>query len=281
MTHEDTETREVLQRERNQLLEQYDEWAAIPGLILGLAWLVLLVIDLVSGLNPFFNELLNLIWILFIADFAFRLILSPKKITYLKKNWLTALSLILPGLRLFTFVRLLRVVQATRGLRLVRMVTSLNRGMRSLRHTFIRRGFGYVVAVTILVTVVGAAGMFAFETGSSGVGAFKTYSDALFWTAMVITTLGGNDTPITPEGRLLAVMLAVYAFTVFGYVTATLASYFIGQDAQPGGPSTKSLEELKSEIQALRSEIRTHSENSPAQQAPPPLDSPAVTDEHR
>jgi len=256
MEREDSKTKEILQRERSQLLEQYDEWFEIPGLILALAWMVLLVIDLVSGLNPFLNEIFNLIWILFIADFAFRLILVPHKAAYLKENWLTVLSLILPAVRLLQVVRVLRFVQAAHGLRMVRMLTSLNRGVRSLRHTFARRGFGYVVAVTLLVTLVGAAGMFTFETGSTGVGAFKTYGDALFWTVMVMTTLGGNYTPVTPEGRILAVILAVYAFSVFGYVTATLASYFIGLDAQPDAASSKSLEALKSEIQALRSEIQ-------------------------
>jgi hypothetical protein len=34
-----------------------------------------------------------------------------------------------------------------------------------------------------------------------------------------------------PEGRVLGFLLALYSFGVSGYVTATLATYFIGQDA--------------------------------------------------
>lgn len=35
----------------------------------------------------------------------------------------------------------------------------------------------------------------------------------------------------TGEGRTLCVLLSIYAFAVFGYVTAALASFFIGRGA--------------------------------------------------
>jgi len=39
---------------------------------------------------------------------------------------------------------------------------------------------------------------------------------------MIITTLGSAYWPETAEGRMLCVLLALYSFTVFGYVTAAL-----------------------------------------------------------
>jgi len=33
-----------------------------------------------------------------------------------------------------------------------------------------------------------------------------------------------------PKSRLLCLVLAIYEFAVFGYVTATIASFFIGLD---------------------------------------------------
>lgn len=47
-----------------------------------------------------------------------------------------------------------------------------------------------------------------------------------------MTTLGSQVWPQSEEGRLLCFLLALYAFTVFGYVTATLAAFFIGRDAE-------------------------------------------------
>ncbi len=46
-----------------------------------------------------------------------------------------------------------------------------------------------------------------------------------------MTTMGSDYSPKTPEGRVLCFFLALYAFAVFGYVTATLATFFIGRDA--------------------------------------------------
>ena len=47
----------------------------------------------------------------------------------------------------------------------------------------------------------------------------------------MITTMGTDYWPRTNEGRLLCFMRALYAFAIFGYITATIASIFIGQDA--------------------------------------------------
>ncbi len=95
-----------------------------------------------------------------------------------------------------------------------------------------RRGFGYVVALTIVVRLTGAAEMFTFENQFPNGGGLNSYGTALWWTAMVMTTTGSEYWPKTPEGRLLCFLRALYAFTVFGYVTATLASFFINQDAE-------------------------------------------------
>jgi voltage-gated potassium channel len=54
------------------------------------------------GLSPFLEKLGTLIWVVFIIDFAVRLLISPDTIRYLKKNWLTAVALILPALRVLS-----------------------------------------------------------------------------------------------------------------------------------------------------------------------------------
>ena len=64
-------------------------------------------------------------------------------------------------------VRVFRVLRAAQGLRLIRLVTSLNRGMRALGASLGRRGFGYVLALTFVVTISGAAGMYTFENNTA------------------------------------------------------------------------------------------------------------------
>ena len=106
----------------------------------------------------------------------------------------------------------------------------MNRGMRAIAVGFRRRGVGYVAVLTALVAITGAAGMYRFELDVPGGPGFADYGTALWWTAMLLTTMGSDYWPRTPEGRLLCVLLAVYAFAVFGYVTAAIAAYFVGKD---------------------------------------------------
>ncbi len=154
------------------------------------------------------------------------------------------------------------------------MVGSINRGMRALRASMERRGAGYVIALTALVTLVGAAGMRAFEGAPDGRG-LNDYGTALWWTAMLVTTMGSDYWPRTPEGRALCLLLAVYSFAVFGYVTATLASFFIGRDAadpRAEVASARAVEALHEEIRALRRDLGEHAERDrpPRPSGPPP-----------
>jgi voltage-gated potassium channel len=249
----------ALDKERYELLQRLEDWLETPMLVLAFVWLALLVGELILGENLAFEVIGTVIWIIFILHFAVEFTLAPRKANYLQSNWLTALSLLVPALRIFRVfrvVRLLRVARVGRGLRLFRVVSSLNRGMRALRATLERRGFGYVILLTILVVFAGAAGMYAFE--SEVPGGFDDYGEAVWWTAMIMTTLGSEYWPQTLEGRVLCYLLALYAFAIFGYVTATLATFFVGRDAESEEAELAGAGELaalREELRALREEI--------------------------
>ncbi|WP_218147850.1 potassium channel family protein [Nitrosomonas sp. Nm166] len=251
---------DAVERERFEALQQLENWLETPMLVLAFVWLALLIVELTWGESVWFNIFGAIIWGIFLLDFVAELALAPRKLTYLKRNWLTAISLLIPALRIFRIfrvVRLLRMARAGRGLQLLRVVSSLNRGMHALSASLSRRGFGYVVTLTVLVTLAGAAGMYAFE--KEVVGGLKGYGEALWWTAMIMTTMGSQYWPQTAEGRVLCLFLALYAFAVFGYVTAMLATYFIGRDAENDAAElagAKQLAELQNEVNALREEIR-------------------------
>lgn len=250
----------ALERERYELLQRLGDWLEIPMVILAFAWLALLVGELVWGESLSFEVIGTGIWIVFILDFALEFFLAPRKTQYLKRNWLTALSLLVPAVRIFRvfrMVRLFRLARVGRGLRLFRLLSSLNRGMRALGASLRRRGFGYVIVLTVLVAFTGAAGMHAFEKGVPG--GLNSYGEALWWTTMVMTTMGSQYWPQTFEGRVLCVFLALYAFAVFGYVTAMLATFFIGRDAEDDEAELAGAGELaalREELTALREEIR-------------------------
>lgn len=245
--------------ERWEVLERLDDWLRTPMLILSFVWLLLVVVELAFGSSRLLETFGTAIWVVFLLEFGLRFVLAPAKLPFLKENWLTALALLVPALRLFRALRILRAARALRSFRLVRIVGAANRGMGALRTTLKRRGMGYVVALTIAVVLLGAGGMLAFEPASEVDGGFASYLDALWWTAMLLTTMGSEFWPKTPEGRILCFLLSLYGFAVFGYITASFASFFVGRDheetAQATQPVHSELVELRHEIAALRATL--------------------------
>lgn len=235
-------------RERLTALHELEAWIETPMILLSFAWLVIVVADLIWGPMKLLTFLGTAIWGVFVLEFALRLILAPGKLTYLRRNWLTLLALLAPALRMLAVFRFLRFARAARGLRLVRIIGTANRGMNALRHTMRRRGLGYVSLLTGAIGLLGAAGMLAFEPAARIEGGFTAYGDALWWTAMLLTTIGTDFWPQTVEGRILCFLLSVYAFAVWGYITASIASFFLGQDSASN--ASRSFKNQKREVES-------------------------------
>ena len=245
-------------RQRWRTLRQLDQWLDLPMMVLSAIWVLIVLVELTTGATTLLETIGLVIWVVFLIEFAIRFTLEPKKLPFLKSNWLTVIALLAPALRIFAFFRFLRIARGLRGLRLVRIVGTANRSMNALRRTLQRRKFGYVAAITLLVLLLGAAGMLNFEPASEVQGGFTSYGDALWWTAMLLTSIGSQFWPATTEGRLLTVLLSLYGFATFGYITATFASFFVGRDAATkDGPVAGSgeIDRLVREVRSLRAEI--------------------------
>ena len=262
--------------QRWELLHQINALVDKPMIVLSFAWLGLMILDFTAGLSPGLEIASYIIWALFVLHFVLGITIAPSKTRYLRHNWLTALALLLPALRALRVVRLFRLLRAARAVRsvsLLRLLTSLNRGMRAIGTAMGRRGVGYIAALTAIVTLAGAAGMAQFEnpaalreagySASEQAGAgLANYGEALWWTAMMMTTMGSEYWPRTVEGRILSWLLAVYAFAIFGYITAMIASFFVGRDAAAGhanpnvvGTTAAETAALREEVTALRSQV--------------------------
>lgn len=256
--------------ERHRLLGAVEARLEVPMVLLSLVWLGLFVVELVAGLGPFWRTAGTFIWAAFVMDFGLRLWLADNRVRYLRRNWLTAISLAVPALRMFRALRAVALVRGARGVRVVRVAGSLNRALRILGKTFRRRGFGYVIAASVLVVVLGAAAILSFERGG-----FQDYGDALWWTAMMVLSVGSEVSPESSEGRFLAFFLALYGFTILGYVAATLTSFFLDRDAydaQAELVGSRDLRSLREEIRALRRELEDRRSDVGSVVEPPPSD---------
>ncbi|MBV8170470.1 MAG: two pore domain potassium channel family protein [Candidatus Eremiobacteraeota bacterium] len=251
-------------KERSRLLETYRRATAKPMAVLGFVWLGLIIVRFTMGPNPAVADATRLIWIIFLVDFAARFVLATKKLRFLKRNVLTAISLALPAVRIFAVGRVFAVLPAWQ-VPLLQMLGSMNRSLVALQSTMERRGLGFVLALTGIVTFAGAAGMYNFERDVAGPG-LHSYGGALWWTAMLMTTLGSDYFPHTVPGRLLCFLLAVFAFSIFGYITAAIASYFVNKDADDSRspiPNEQTLKQVLQEVKALRLQIaELHGEKS-------------------
>jgi voltage-gated potassium channel len=246
-------------------LRELDEWIQTPMMILSFVWLILVVVELIWGTSRGLEVFGTAIWIVFLAEFSVRFALAPQKRAFLARNWLTVVALLVPAFRLLRGFRVFRLARAARSFRLVRIVGTANRGMNALRASLKRRGLSYVIGLTLTVALLGAGGMLAFEPGSQVEGGFQSYADALWWTSMLLITMGSEFWPATAEGRVLCFLIALYGFAVFGYITASFASFFVERDAtssEGGIVGAADLAALRSEIMALRSELARRSDPS-------------------
>lgn len=240
--------------QRRSLLHDLEAWLGTPMLVLSFVWLALIAAELIWGGSGLLEIFGTAIWIVFIAEFALRFWLAPEKADFLKHNIIGLIALIAPAFRLF---RVFRVLRFARGLRLVRIVGTVNRGMGALRASMKRRGLGYVLLGSLLVLLVGAGGMYVFEPATADDEGFASYGDALWWTAMLLASLGTDYWPQSLEGRVLCFLIALFGLGVFGYITASFASFFVGRDAKEAVKiaSSADIQRLHEEIVALRNQL--------------------------
>ncbi|MFN3286505.1 MAG: potassium channel family protein [bacterium] len=184
----------------------------------------------------------------FFADFLLSLWRASDRWGYfLRWGWLDLLSSVptLDFLRWGRLGRVLRILRVLRALRASRILAEFALERRA-ENTLLAAGL-----LTLLVVVSGAVAVLQFEGGPES--NIRTAEDALWWAVSTITTVGyGDRYPVTPEGRLVAVMLMAAGVGLFGVLTAYLASWFVGSRTRPGDAVLEELARLRAELLLLR-----------------------------
>ncbi len=230
----------------------------LPMLLLSFVWFCILIAELVYGTTTVLSDFGTGIWIVFIFYFTARLATVANRKSFLKKNWLFVLAIVISVLRFFPLLQpfpLVRALTATFGMQVIWIFASADQGMRSLRRALGRRGAGYALALTFVVIFGGAAGILHFEGISDDPQSIHTYPRALWWTAMQMTNIGSAYSIKTPGGRILCLGISVYAAGMFGYLTALFATFLIDRDAKDLKPEIarqKSIQDIQQELIKLR-----------------------------
>ncbi len=99
-------------------------------------------------------------------------------------------------------------------------------------HERLRDRLAAIALVTIGLDLVFAALAFVFEHGQPQT-ELKSYGSALFWTSTQLLTVSSQiQNPFSTGGRILDVIMEIYAITVVGTVAGSLGAFFVGQGRQ-------------------------------------------------
>lgn len=247
--------------ERQQAFEKVERATDMPMLVLSLALIPILAVPMLTDLSPEWDQALEvagwLIWAAFALELTVKTYLAPNRRRFLLRNWFTVLIVIIP------FLRPLRVFRAAQGLRLLRLValmSVLTKSWSTARLIFGRHGLSYTLLVALVLVLGATIAVTYFE--KDGGGSINGFETALWWAAVTATTVGYGDTfPVTPAGRGVAVFLMLVGITIFGFVTANVAAFFIEsrqeQEEMTLGEIAARLDRLEGQIESLRRDLAT------------------------
>ncbi len=182
---------------------------------------------------------------LFFLDFVISLIRAPSRWQYLYTwGWIDLASSIpsVDVLRWGRAARILRIFRVLRGVRATKLLASFILDRRA------QGAFLAAALVSILLIIFSSVAILQFEAATDG--NIKTAEDALWWAFTTITTVGyGDRYPVTPEGRIVAVLLMTAGVGLFGTFSGFVAAWFLAPEAKQ---QENELESLLEELRRIR-----------------------------
>ena len=93
-------------------------------------------------------------------------------------------------------------------------------------HRFLRARLMFLFVATLLLDAVATVAMYLLEHDEPGSG-FHDLGGALFWVTAQLTTVSSQmPNPVTGLGRVLDIVLEIWAISVAATLAASLAAFF-------------------------------------------------------
>lgn len=243
---------------RTPALDRFARWTEWPLLALAVLMIPILVIPAVSHTpdteRHAFDILDWTIWAVFAAEYLIRLYLSANRRSFVRHNLFDLALVAIPMLRP------LRVARVARALRVGRLGALLGSGTKRSKGSLRNAAVLYALVVSGALTILCSVLVLDAEQGDPKAN-IHSYGNALWWALTTVSTVGyGDHYPVTLAGRAVALVLIVAGVSLFGVITAAVASYFVehlGTDTAPGGPdgSTGRLDRIEADLAAIRQAI--------------------------
>jgi voltage-gated potassium channel len=228
---------------------RWERQSAVPLTALSVGFLAAYALpilrpDLPGGWRTGCDAATLIIWIIFWLDFLARFTLATDRRRFLRQNLFDVAVLLLPMLRPLRAVRLVTAV-----LMISRRTETWARGRLAV----------YVGTTTILLVIVAALAALDAERAAEEPN-ITDFGDALWWSAVTITTVGyGDHYPVTTGGRAVALGLMIGGIGLIGFVTGSLATWIVERVAprdRPAAATADDIATLRAEIAALRDALR-------------------------
>jgi len=145
--------------------------------------------------------------LVYAADMTVRTHLSKRGWRYVIRHPVGVLSVVVPAVRVFFSIRLLRSM-------------------------FRKGNLGHFLLIALALSANITLIVYSFERRAAGA-TITTIGDAMWWACVTVSTVGYGDVyPITVGGRIFAVVLMSIGLVMLAVITATIASAFMDQAAQ-------------------------------------------------
>lgn len=219
-------------------LETYRKRAFWPLNILAILFVIAFVmnnfhVQIAKDHETIFQTFDNLVWALFSIDYLIMLYLAVSRKRFIKTHVLDLILVVFPFIRIF---------------RVFRLISLLTKQVQTVKEKIYLTVPIYTATAAAILILLGGAAIYDIEYSLDNSN-IKTPSDAIWWAAVTITTVGyGDRFPVSDEGRLLGVALMICGIAVVGTVTASFAGWLISH--------VKEVEDETEHIKAELTEIK-------------------------
>lgn len=174
-----------------------------------------------------------IVWLAFVAEFVAGVAVAPRWRDGVRRRWFDlAIILVSPPFLVPDLLEAAKSVRVVRLIRLIRALAVAAIGIRSGRRLMAQQRMLFVGIVGLVTVLAGAFAVFVAEAGSSS--SIRSYRDAVWWSFVTATTVGyGDMSPVTWEGRMVAVVVMLVGIGIIGVFTGTVASVFLDSEQAP------------------------------------------------
>jgi voltage-gated potassium channel len=135
----------------------------------------------------------------------------------------TAIIDLLAILPAYRPLRVLRIFVLFRVFKLLRYTKSINQFLGVLGSK--KFELYTLLFLLIFITVTAGIAIYVFEQNHNN--SIETIFDALYWALITISTVGyGDISPVTPEGRVVSMLIIVSGIAMISFVTSVIVSSF-------------------------------------------------------